>query len=179
NERLRAGDYLLTLGTEDRVRKLAEWGVSVGRNNGIKNTQHDYSVDLTEVVIPPRSNAIGKTLKELRFRNKYGLTAVALWREGRSVRTDVGLRPLQVGDAVLMVGPAQAIRALSEERDFLVLQSGHAYRPPRPHKATWATAITAVVLVATILNIIPVAVGMLAGAVAMVLTGCLSMDDAY
>src|SRR5690606_35112482 len=113
NERLRAGDYLLTLGTEDRVRKLAEWGVSVGRNNGIKNTQHDYSVDLTEVVIPPRSNAIGKTLKELRFRNKYGLTAVALWREGRSVRTDVGLRPLQVGDAVLMVGPAQAIRALS------------------------------------------------------------------
>lgn len=179
NELLRAGDYLLMLGQEERVRRLGDWGVTIGRENGIRSAQHDYSVDLTEVVIPPRSNAIGKTLKDLRFRNKYGLTAVALWREGHSSRTDVGLKPLQVGDALLMVGPARAIRSLSEERDFLVLQSGHAYRPPAPQNALPALAITALVLLASIFEIAPIASAMLAGAVAMVLTGCLSMDDAY
>lgn len=179
-EVITANDYLLLLGQEERVHKLADWGVAVGRENGNKPLQqHDYSVDLTEVVIPPRSNVVGKTLKDMNFRARYGLTAVALWREGRSYRTDVGLQQLQVGDALLMVGPIRAIKALAEERDFLVLQSSHAYRPPVPHKAKWALLITALVLLVSIFEIVPIAVAMLAGAVAVVLTGCLNMDDAY
>lgn len=177
-EIINANDYLLVLGREDRVRQLAQWGCIAGRENG-KGTRHDYAVDLTEVVIPPRSNVVGKTLKELRFRNKYGLTAVALWREGRSYRTDVGLQQLNVGDALLMVGPVRSIKSLAEERDFLVLQSSHAYRPPLPHKAKWAVLITAVVLLVSILEVVPIAEAMLAGGVAMVLAGCLNMDEAY
>ncbi len=178
-EIINANDYLLVLGRDDRVRRLTEWGLSVGRENGAKSLQHDYSVDLTEVVIPPRSSAIGKTLKELRFRNKYGLTSVALWREGRSIRTDVGLEPLKVGDALLMVGPVRSIKTLAGERDFLVLQSSHVYQPPMPHKAKWALLITALVLLASIFEVVPIAEAMLAGAVAVVLTGCLNMDEAY
>jgi di/tricarboxylate transporter len=178
-EVIRANDYLLVLGREERVRKLSEWGASVGRSNGKNNTMHDYSVDLTEVVIPPRSGASGKTLKDLQFRNKYGLTAVALWREGRSYRTDVGLQQLQVGDAMLMVGPAASIRRLASDRDFLTLEGSHAYQPPAPHKAKWALLITALVLLASILEVIPIAEAMLLGAVAVVIAGCLSMDEAY
>jgi di/tricarboxylate transporter len=177
-EIINANDYLLLLGREDRVRKLSDWGLSIGRENG-KGTQHDFSVDLTEVVIPPRSGVIGKNLKDLRFRNKYGLTSVALWREGRSYRTDVGLQPLNVGDALLMVGSVRSIKALSQERDFLVLQSGHIYRPPNPQKSRWALLITGLVLLAAVFEIVPIAVATLAGAVAVVLTGCLNMDDAY
>ena len=76
---------------------------------------------LTEVVIAPRSPAIGKTLKELRFRTKFGLTTVALWREGRSYRTDVGDFPLEAGDALLMVGAPGRIRLLAEEPGYIVL----------------------------------------------------------
>src|SRR5690606_27472176 len=123
--------------------------------------------------------ASGKTLKDLQFRNKYGLTAVALWREGRSYRTDVGLQPLQVGDALLMVGPTQSINRLSADRDFLTLQSSHAYQPPAPHKAKWALLIMVLVLLAAIFEIVPIAEAMLLGAVAVVITGCLSMDEAY
>lgn len=179
NEVVRANDYVLVLGREERVRKLAEWGVSVGRSNGTNGAKHDYSVDLTEVVIPPRSSASGKTLKDLQFRNKYGLTAVALWREGRSYRTDVGLQPLHVGDALLMVGSASSIRRLGNDRDFLTLESSHAYQPPAPHKAKFALVITALVLLASIFEIVPIAEGMLLGAVAVVIAGCLSMDEAY
>jgi di/tricarboxylate transporter len=178
-EAIRAGDYLLVLGREERVEKLGEWGITVGRENGSGSPRHDYSVDLTEVVIPPRSTAVGKSLRDLRFRNKYGLTTVALWREGRSYRTDVGAFPLQVGDALLMVGPVSRIRALAQDRDFLVLQSSHTARPPHPEKMGWAVLITIAVLIVAIFELLPTPEAMLIGAVAMVLTGCLNMDEAY
>ncbi|MEP7294133.1 MAG: SLC13 family permease, partial [Chloroflexota bacterium] len=125
------------------------------------------------------SPVIGKSLTELNFRSKFGLTTVALWREGRSYRTDVGKFPLQVGDALLMVGPVKNIRRLADERDYMVMQSSHAARPPNPQKAPWALAITAAVLIAAITGLIPITEATLAGAVAMALTGCLSMDEAY
>lgn len=176
-EIIHANDYLLVLGREDRVQKLREWGLIVGRQGS--NGHHDYSVDLTEVVIPPRSVAIGKTLKDLHFRNKFGLTSVALWREGRSYRTDVGTYPLQVGDALLMVGTANRIKSLAKERDYLVLQSSHIHQPPRPEKAKWAVLVTALVLAVAILSPVPLPLVMLAGAAAMFLSGCVNMDEAY
>ena len=178
-EIINANDYLLILGREERVRKLAEWGLIVGRENGNRNDRHDYSVDLTEVIIPPRSNAIGKTLKDLRFRNKYGLTSVAFWREGRSYRTDVGNTPLQVGDALLMVGPISKIKLLAQERDYLLLQSSHVHQPPYPDKAKWALLITGLVLLTAIFDIIPLSLAVLAGWAALVLTRCMTMDEAY
>lgn len=172
------GDYLLVLGHEERIKQLAEWGLVPGRQNG-GAPRHDYAVDLTEVVIPPRAAVIGKSLTDLDFRAKFGLTSVALWREGRSYRTDVGKFPLQVGDALLMVGPTKSIKRLANERDFMVMQSSHAAQPPNPQKAGWALLITAAVLTAAITGIIPMTEAVLAGAVAMTLTGCLSIDDAY
>ncbi len=178
-EMIQPNDYLLLLGNEVNVNQLVDWGVLVGRENGHFIRQHDYAVDLTEVIIPPRSNAVGNTLTELRFRNKYGLTTVALWREGHSICDDVGKIPLQVGDALLMVGPARNFKSLAQERDFLALQSSHAYRPPLPQKAGWALVIMALVLLASIFEIVPTAEAVLAGGVAMVLTGCLNIDEAY
>lgn len=176
NEIIRAEDYLLVLGREERVRKMEEWGAIIGRGSG---RDHEYAVDLTEVVIPPRSSVIGKTLIDLRFRNRYGLTNVALWREGRSYRTDVGKFPLQVGDALLMVGSAPAIRSLAQDRDFLVLQSSHTARPPLPQKAAWALAILCIALLLAIFELVATPIAMLLGAVMMVLSGCLTMDEAY
>lgn len=178
DQTISVGDYLLVLGREERVKQLSDWGLTQGRENG-GGPLHNYPVDLTEVIIPPRATVIGKSLTELGFRNKFGLTTVALWREGRSYRTDVGKFPLNVGDALLMVGPVAKIRLLAGERDYMVMQSSHAARPPRPQKAPWALAITVAVLIVAITGIIPIAEAALAGAVAMALTGCLSMDEAY
>jgi di/tricarboxylate transporter len=173
------GDFLLILGREERVNQLLEWGLTLGRSDGHASPQHDYAVDLTEVIIPPRSGNIGKTLTDLRFRNKFGLTTVALWRGGRSYRTDVGKMPLEVGDALLMVGSPRNIKQLQYERDFMVLQSSHADSPDAPQLAALAVIITMIVLLFSVFEIIPIAEAMLLGAVAMVLSGCLDMDEAY
>lgn len=176
-EIINANDYLLVMGREERVRQLEDWGLLVGRENG--HREHDYSVDLTEVLIPPRSSAVGKSLSDLKFRNKYGLTSVAFWREGRSYRTDVGKTPLQVGDALLMVGPINRIKKLAEERDYMLLQSSHIFRPPKPEKAIWSLLITGLVLISAIFDVIPLSVAVILGWVALILTDCTSMDEAY
>jgi di/tricarboxylate transporter len=178
-EVINANDYLLVLGRRDRVEKLSQRGLQIGREAQPGNGKRSFEVDLTEVLIPPRSTTIGKTLKDIRFRNKYGLTSVALWRAGRSIRTDVGITPLQEGDALLMVGPVARIRSLSQDRDFLVLQSSHVQQPPAPQKARWALTIMGIVVLAALFTSIPLPEIILAGAAAMVLTGCISMDEAY
>lgn len=178
-EKIEPQDYLVILGREDRVIVMRDWGVEIGRPDHKSNGRRDFTVDLTEVVIPPRSGMVGKTLTEARFRSKHQLTAVALWREGRSYRTDVGKMPLKVGDAFLMVGASPKIKALARERDFMVLQSGHLYRPPLPHKAPFALAITVLVLLASIFEVLPSAEAMLLGVAALALTGCINLDEAY
>jgi di/tricarboxylate transporter len=180
DEVLRAHDYLLILGREDRVSQIVDWGVVLGRDlEGGHNLGAGLPVDLSEVIIPPRSNVIGKTLTDLRFRNKYGLTTVALWRGGRSYRTDVGTFPLQVGDALLMVGPVPKIRALAQERDYMVLQSSHNARPRAPQKAILSVVVLLGALLLSILRILPTAEAVLLGAAVMVLTNCINMDEAY
>ncbi len=178
-ETIRSNDHLLVLGRAERVQQMERWGVEIVRPNNHLYSRPDYSIGLTEVLIPPRSSVVGKTLSDLRFRARYGLTAIALWREGRSFRTDVGKMPLEVGDALLMIGKPGSIGALARERDFLILQSEEPQQPRLPHKARWALLITVGVLLLAILEILPTAETTLLGAVAMALTGCINLDEAY
>lgn len=177
-EVIQSEDFLLVLGREERVALLEDWGVHFRHENFSANGRHNYDVDLTEIIIPPRSNIIGKSLTELNFRKQFGLTAVALWRAGRSYRTDVGKFQLQVGDALLMVGPVDRIRDLTRQRDYLTL-TANGSSPSVPQKAGWALFITALVLLIAIVDVLPLPHVMLAGAAAMVLSGCITMDDAY
>jgi di/tricarboxylate transporter len=172
-------DILLVLGREERVRQLEQQRTTIGRFGYHRPSTPNLSVHLTEVVIAPRSPAIGRTLKDLRFRTKYGLTTVALWRAGHSYRTDVGDFPLQSGDALLMVGSPGRIQLLAEEPGFIVLDPPAAVVPHMADKAPLATLITVVALLLSALGVVPTAEAMLAGVAALVLTGCLSMDDSY
>jgi di/tricarboxylate transporter len=183
---LHAGDMVLIAGREDRVSALAQEGMKIGRStrgtiNGNGNSAGQIRrsrVRLAEVIVAPHSMAEGKSLKDLNFRKKYGVTAVALWRDGRSYRTDVGTMPLCFGDALLMVGEPQEIDLLRSEEDFIVLE-GESTPIQHPQLAPIALLITVVVLLLAATNVLAIAEAMLLGAVLMVLTGCLTMDDSY
>jgi di/tricarboxylate transporter len=179
SEVIEANDILLVLGREERVRQLSSQGTTIGRNTTPRDRRLGLPVRLTEVLIAPRSPAIGQTLKELRFRGKFGLTAVALWRAGRSYRTDVGDFALQAGDALLMVGPPDAIRELAAEPGFIVLDRGETGTHHMSARAPLAALITAGVLLASALGFIPTAEAMLTGAALLVLFGCIGMEEAY
>jgi len=154
-------------------------GTSIGRDGHQNASPHKLPVGLTEVVIAPRSPAIGRTLKELRHRSKFGLTTVALWRAGRSYRTDVGDFPLQAGDALLMVGTPDRVRLLAEEPGYIVLDQPPAGIVSPTVQAIAAFTITVAVISLAATGLVPTAESMIAGGTLLVLIGCLSMEEAY
>ncbi len=176
--RIAGNDLLLVLGRQERVQELEAQDTYIGRNDGHLQPLRKRAVQMTEVIIGPRSPVIGQNLKDLHFRAKYGLTAVAIWRGGRSYRTDVGIMPLEAGDALLMVGPAAGFNLLAAEPGYILL--GEPPAPPRnSRRAVMSVVIAATALGLSALGLVPTAEAMLVGAAALVLTGCLTMEDAY
>lgn len=177
NDTIAANDILLILGREERVRQLEAQGTSIGRDGASHSA--NLAVFLSEVIIGPRSAAIGQTIKDLRFRSKFGMTTVALWREGRAYRTDVGDFTLDAGDALLVVGPVERIKQLANEPGFIVLDQPQQAERVTSRKAPVALAVTVLVLVLSALRLVSTAEAMLAGAVALVIAGCLNTEEAY
>ncbi|HQJ11963.1 MAG TPA: SLC13 family permease [Anaerolineae bacterium] len=174
---VRAGDSLLVAGQPERVRQLTEMGGRLIHANAGTPGLATEEVTLLEVIPAPHGAAVGRTLKELRFREKYGLSVVALWRSGRPYRTDVGDMPLQFGDALLVHGLRERAALLHSDPDFIVLTEPEV--PPRARKGWLAVMIMTVTLLAAAFNLMPVAEAMMLGALGMILTGCLTMDEAY
>jgi di/tricarboxylate transporter len=135
-------------------------------------------VGLVEAVLSPHTTLAGKTLRDLHFREKYGLSVLAIWREGRPYHTDLSDMALRLGDALLLYGTRDKLRVLGSEPDFLVLAE-EAQAPRRLERAPWAVGIMAAVLLPVIFGWVPIAIAAIAGAVLMVLTGCLKMEEAY
>ena len=133
------------------------------------------------MLLPPRSSLIGKTLVGVRFSTTYDLTVLSLTRPGASGRLDLKTTPLQFGDSLLVQGYWHDILALRHKpRDFVVMgQPETMLGAPNRHRAPVALLILAVMLVALVLAPGDVAMVSMAAGLLMVLTGCLSMDDAY
>jgi uncharacterized protein with PhoU and TrkA domain len=135
-------------------------------------------VGLMEIVLSPRTTLAGKTLRQIHFRYKYGLSVLAIWRQGRAYRSSLRDMALRFGDALLLYGRRERLRVLGEEPDFLVLTEA-AQEAPRTNKAPLALLIMAVVLVPVMLDLLPIAISALVGIVLMIVTRCLTMEEAY
>ncbi len=142
------------------------------------DTLESENVALAEAVLSPHTTLIGRTLRDIRFRERYGLNAIALWREGRSYRSNLREMALRFGDALLLHGPRERIELLATEPDFLVLTQ-RLQPVPRRRLAPWAVGILAAVIGAAISGLLPIAIAGILGAIAMVLVGCLTMEEAY
>jgi di/tricarboxylate transporter len=137
------------------------------------------SVVLVEAVLSPRSALIGRTLHETRFRDRYGMSVLALWRAGRSLRTGLTDLPLQLGDGLLLQGERGRLPVLRAEPDLIVLDRGVDEPPPSRRRGRLALTIMIATLVLATVSHFGIAEVMLGGALLMILTGVLSMDDAY
>lgn len=176
--RLHAGDNLFLQARQEQIETLRAQGLDVSPAAPTMGPLRDEDMNLFEVVPAPRSNALGKTLREIHFRDKYGLNVIAIWREGRPRRVGVGEMKLQQGDALLVLGPRRRAQMLQAEPDFIVLTATEE-EGTRRSKAKWVVAIMALALLAGATGIVAVSEAMLAGALGVVLVGALTMDEAY
>jgi di/tricarboxylate transporter len=180
DERLEAGDVLLLKGKREDVQMLEGLrGLEVEEQAlSASVALESEQVGLLEVVLSPRADLAGRTLRQLRFREKYGLSVLAIWRAGRTYRSGLRDMVLQSGDALLLYGPRERAKMLAGEPAFLILTAG-AQEMPRREKAPLALLIMAGVLVSVIAGWSPIAIAAVMGMMLMVVSGCLTMEEAY
>ena len=183
---LRAGDVLMVQGS-------AEAAENAAAELSLRNTPDP--VDLTlpgdesiaEVVIPRRSHLIGRSLRKVRFRDRFRATVLAVRRAGHRTAEPSDffatrdLR-LQSGDTLLIKGPIKHLKVLVDERrDFIMVTEPRA---PEDVKVSGFQALAAIIitlgmLVLMAFGIVPNVVAVLLAAVSMVLVGCLDTNQAY
>ncbi|EJN59708.1 SLC13 family permease [Halogranum rubrum] len=134
--------------------------------------------NLVEVVVAPGSSLVGESLASASFRQRYNATVLALRRGGALIRRRMDNIPLRVGDTLLVQATTGSIERLDQNRDFIVAQEveRHDYRDS---KILVAVGIVAAVVGLAALDFVPIVVSALAGALAMVATGCLKPTEIY
>jgi len=134
---------------------------------------------VVEAILAPRASLVGRTLHDARFRRRYGMTVLGIWRGDQPLLADLRDERLAFGDALLLQGPRDRLELLREEPDLIVLTREEDLEPRRPGKHWQAVAVLVASLVVAITTPLPIGEVMLSGALAMVLLGLLSMEEAY
>ncbi len=136
------------------------------------------NIGLVEAILSPHTTLAGKTLRQLNFREKYGLNVLAIWRQGQAYHSNLRDTPLAFGDALLLFGPKEKLKMLGREPDFIVLTQT-AQEELRREKMKISTLIMGCILLPVIIGWVPIYIAAIVGAALMVLTGCLTMEEAY
>ncbi|MDZ7359295.1 MAG: SLC13 family permease [candidate division KSB1 bacterium] len=133
---------------------------------------------LVEAVIAPNSVLEGKTLKDIRFRNYFGGTVLALRHRGETVHENLETTPLRAGDVLLVKIRRDHLIHLEKHEAFLVV-SEVGLPAFRKRKVLPAVAIVAGVVLTAAFNILPILVSAIAGSILMIMTRCIDLEDAY
>ena len=136
---------------------------------------------VAEVVIPPGSNLIGKSARDVWMRKTYGIAMVGLHRDGQTLREGEDIRnlPLKAGDTLVVHTTWDALYRLEKNPDFVVITTEYPHEEVRPQKVLHALVFFLVALSLVLFSDLRLSVSLLTGALGMVLSGVLSMDEAY
>jgi len=174
---LKPGNQLLVIGHEEWVEKLACDGVRIEIDNK-KDSLSKRGLAIFELLVMPRSSAVGKNLKDLNFRQQYGWSVIALRRGDSNYRTDVGSMKLAVGDTLLVVGETARKGSVTLERDFILLESSLSDQPLRLREAILSLGLLIGAVIAAVMGV-PIYISVLIAALAVVFSGAVNMQEAY
>lgn len=173
---LASGDELFVEGDDEAAWRFAEDETVQFGLAGPENIEAILGRGLTiaEVTIPPRSQAIGRTFKDLSFRSRFGLNVLSLWRKGEALRGGEGDVALEAGDAFLVSGKTQRLQALAKDPDWIVLTE-HGVNED-VSRAPLALVWLLVAIVPPSFLHVPAEISSLAAALLMVASGCVSLS---
>ena len=173
-------DKLATIDKEPgiAIRPLEKYKEAFLPTQNNDNGKEDFSSRLVQSVVAPRSELIGKTIGRVDFLQNYGAVIVGVWRSKGWVRTEMSRVRLREGDVLVLAGDDASFKRISEDRSFLMLVPFHG-EPKPSYKARLAGAIMLITTAVATLNVLPLEIVFLAGAAVMILSGCISMSQAY
>ena len=181
---LSVGDILLVRGRRENLLKIKDErdvDILADVKFGDESLEAEISTGqekVAEVLILSNARLIGSTLKDIRFRQRYNVTALAIRRGQELIRDRLGKVPLRFGDLLLVQGPKESFIGLQTTRELLVLEARNV-ESMRSDKAWISLAIIVGVILLAAFNIQPILVSSLVGVVLMVITGCLKPGEIY
>lgn len=138
-------------------------------------------IGMVEVMVPPDSDLVGRTVTQSRFRSRFGLAVIGLKHGAATVPADILSEQLQLGDTLLVIGPWRAIRKLHQERDLIVLnlpvEVDEVIAVPR--RAPHALAILALMVALMVSGVVANVQAALIACLLLGLTGCVDMQSAW
>lgn len=182
-EEIRPGDRLVVRGKiADITDAESEVGLRItgtGPQLSVKEAEEeDETSHFGELLVPPRSRVVGRSLEELRFRGSYGVPVVGIRRHGEPVHEPMRTVSLESGDILLVRGTTEDLRRIHQSGDLALL--GPLDLPTRRRrKLPVATAIIATVVFLSAIGVTTILVAALAGVLAAFLLGCLTPEEAY
>jgi di/tricarboxylate transporter len=186
NEELKEGDVLIVRTTPEElvnIRKDKAFELRPIRLYGEAKPDEqepaEEAADLfVQAVIAPRSDLIGRTVSEINFHRRYGAIVVGLWRKDGWLNQEVAKVKLRANDLLVLEGDEEALARVSSDAAFLMLVPFHA-EPKLRRKAWLAGAIMLATILLAAFNLMTIEMAAVTGAVAVVLTGCITPNQAY
>lgn len=133
---------------------------------------------ISEVVVPPGSKMIGQSIGALRLRKRYGISVLAVNRRGNIINEDVRELVLEAGDCLVSHSTWRDLSEVNRDRTLIVV-TDIPKEEQRPHKVAHALVFFALSIGLIIFTDFRLSIALFAGALGMILTNVISIDDAY
>ena len=160
-------------------RFVKEAKVKPTRISEFEHNLAETEAGIAELVIPPDSSLIDQTVKEMRFRMTYGLSLLSIYRAGESIHSQLANIPFQAGDTLACHTRWENLAKLEHDRDLVIVSSEYPHEERRPHKIALALFFFGLSLFMILFTNISLPISLLTGAIGMIVTGVLTMDEAY
>lgn len=169
SEQILAGKSNLGIVSKTEQRLLEQ----LAHTEGAATAPHD--LQLIEALVMPRSPLLGRTLKEARFRERYGVSVLALHRR-TALKQALALTRIQVGDVLLIQGQQSRLEALGDQLTVL----GQVEQPAQQGRAAWVTlALFVGAIVLGALNVVPLVVALLVAVALLLALRVLAPEEGY
>jgi len=182
-EEINAGDDIAVVGKKENIEQLAKeygWQIKPSLETFAESLANTSS-GMAETVVAPRSELIGKTLNEVDFKELFGLNPLVLFKDNRKYYSGLTNIRLSVGDTLLLQGPWEKFHIMKNRPQprALVFASPLEGEILRPQKAMFAVIWLAIALLQIVFFEVQLSVALMSGALGMIITGVLTVDEAY
>ena len=134
---------------------------------------------VAEILVPPDPHIIGQTVRDLRFRMTYGLSLLSIVRTGKAITDQVAEVPFAAGDMLICHTRWEYLARLEKDRDFVIVTTDYPREQQPPYKLALALTFFSLAIGMIVFTDILLPVALMTGAVGMIVSGVMTMDDAY
>ena len=180
DEMIPAGATFALMGSQDQVRRFARaTGIDLARDmEEFVEVLNPSRAGVSEVVIPPASSVAGRTIRQAGMRKRYGAHVLAIYRQEEVIRHDLADTELQIGDTLVLHSFWDDLHRLTQDRSFVVV-TDYPYEVTRPHRVYHALAFFLLAIGLVLFTDLRLSLALLTGAVGMILSGVITIDEAY